>query len=69
MGGKTIMSYEALKFELEVLRSNKYNYIRIIKDKDKHIRNLQTRLKRANQEIRYLKQPKMYQISIFDSTK
>jgi len=63
------MSYEALKFELEVLRSNKYNYIRIIKDKDKHIRNLQTRLKRANQEIRYLKQPKMYQISIFDSTK
>lgn len=55
-----------LMFRLSALESDHIIYKRMIKDYQKQIHNLTIRLKKANKEIKQLKQSKVIQMTIFD---
>lgn len=58
--------YTNLMFRIQVLEADNLICRNIIKKKDKHIKNLSTRLKRANMDLKKLKEPKIKEFTIFD---
>lgn len=60
------MNTDKLLFKIQVLECDNSIYKNMIKEKDKQIKNLRTRLKRANTELKELKEPRIYEFTIFD---
>lgn len=60
-----IMNSNQQNFQLEFFRACYYDHLKIIREKDKRIRNLTKCLQIANSEVRRLKQ-KYVQSSIYD---